>query len=164
MRVIFSEKGYTFILIVMITIGLVTGIIIMSREIPKEETITNHLVNNYTNEFSRISVKEKDETIIKNFQESFITYIRANNHDVELCSIFADNNYYYVSNHLKKDCNFMVDGEIRGEIIENGSITKIERFINDTNIYLCNCEYKNLDSYYINIYDSKNRIIKKNTR
>lgn len=159
----FSQKGYAFIMIVMITMGLISATIILSRNLPKQETITKDLVNNYNIEFSEISRLDKNTTIINNFQISFINFVNAQNHNLKLCSIFADEENYYVSNYLGKDCMFVID-DVNKQMVSNNSTTKIDRFINETNIYLCNCEYKNFDSYYINLYDSKNQIIKKNMR
>ncbi len=150
-------------MIVMITIGLITTIIILSTSLPKEDKITENIITNYENEFSRISREDKNTTFIDAFQNSFVNFINAQNHNTKLCTIFADEDHYYVSNYLGKDCMFRVNDENR-QIVYNNSTTKIDRFINETNIYLCNCEYKNFDSYYIMIYDSKNQIIKKNTR
>ncbi len=160
---IMSSKGYMFIIIVMITIGLISGIIIITRSLPKNDSIIEDLVKNYEQEFSRFSITDVNEETTDAFQKSFIYFIKARNHDIEVCSIFADNDYYYVSNYLDEDCDFYVNDVNISTIVRN-STQKIDRFINDTNIYLCNCEYKNIDSYYIKINDSKNQIIKKNTR
>ncbi len=150
-------------MIVMITMGLISATIILARNLPKQETITKDLANNYNIEFSKISTLDKNTTFINNFQKSFINFAKAQNHEIKLCSIFADDNSYYVSNYLGEDCVFVVN-DVNKQIVYNNSTIKIDRFINETNIYLCNCEYKNFDSYYINLYDSKNQIIKKNMR
>jgi hypothetical protein len=159
----FSEKGYAFIIIVMITIGLISGVILMSNNITQQEDKTKELLRNYEIEFSKISTQDINEETISNFAESFVDFINAQSYDVEFCSIFADDEYYYVSNYLGKSCIFYVNDVNKAEI-NNNNTEKIDIFINDTNIYLCNCEYNNYNSYYIKIYDSKNQIIKKNMR
>ncbi|HOW29495.1 MAG TPA: hypothetical protein PK685_02375 [archaeon] len=158
------KKGFTYIITVMILIISITGIILINRP---NKTITNHnaqqLINNYQEEFLVFSLNDvADENTITSYNTSFSNYVNSYNYNIELCNIIESEEYIYFSNFTGNDCDLYIDEDVNQTINDKTTI-RIDRFINNTNIYLCNCNYqRGKNSYYINIYNEDIKIIYEN--
>ena len=158
------KKGFTYIITVMILIISITGIILINRP---NKTITNHnaqqLINNYQEEFLVFSLNDvADENTITSYNTNFSNYVNSYNYNIELCNIIESEEYIYFSNFTGNDCDLYIDEDVNQTINDKTTI-RIDRFINNTNIYLCNCNYqRGKNSYYINIYNEDIKIIYEN--
>lgn len=156
------EKGFTYIITTMILIMLITGIILINK--PNKQPIVQtpyFLVKNYEIEFNYLNQGSVDENIINTFNLNFLNYINSYNYSAEFCNIIDTKNHIYFSNFTGTDCNLMI-GEDVNQTVSNQSTIKIDRFINDMNIYLCSCNYLRENSYYIDIYNENLKLIYKN--
>ncbi len=158
------KKGFTYIITTMILILLITGILVINKptKLPKVST-QQFLSKNYQIEFSKLCAKSNiDENTIDAFNTVFLNYISSYNYDVKMCNIIEKETSIYLSNYTGEPCDLVVDGVVL-QTINDKTTKKIDRFINNMNIYLCNCEYKTgRNIYYINIYNNNVRTIYKN--
>lgn len=158
------KKGFTYIITTMILIMLITGIILINRpnKTPIKET-PQLLVKNYEIEFNVFSsTSNLDENVIDAFNLNFSNYINSYNFSTEICTIIEDANYIYFSNYTGNNCDLLI-GEDVNQTLSDKSTVKIDRFINNMSVYLCNCNYvREKNSYYINIYDEDIKIINEN--
>jgi len=158
------KKGFTYIITVMILIISITGIILINRP---NKIIINHnaqqLINNYQEEFLVFSLNDvADENTITSYNTNFSNYVNSYNYNIELCNIIESEEYIYFSNFTGNDCDLYIDEDVNQTINDKTTI-RIDRFINNTNIYLCNCNYqRGKNSYYINIYNEDIKIIYEN--
>jgi len=157
------KKGFTYIITTMILIVIISSIIIINAT--TTTTISKHpifLSENYENEFLILNQNNVNENRINTFNSSFIEYINSYNLDVELCNIIDDGNNLYFSNYTGNTCALIIDGKIDQEINNNTTI-KRDRFINEMNIYLCNCNYYvGENKYHISISGEYLKIVKEN--
>jgi hypothetical protein len=160
-----SKKAFMFIITTLIIISLISLLIINIRTIPNNSKLINNLSENYISEFL---ILNKDNNLniqkIDNFNNSFLKFINSHNYNVKICNIIKNNNDIYISNYLGEDCNLFIAEDLN-RTINNNSTIKIDNFINNMPIYLCNCTYINYNNvYYIDIYNYNNQIINKNMR
>lgn len=157
------KKGFTFIITTMVIILLISGILIFNNQKKETNQKAPYLAKNYENEFLFFSKQENlDENKINNFNLSFKKYFNSYNYSVNLCSIIETEEYLYISNFYQEPCKLIINGEEEGEIGKD-STYKIDRFINDTSIYLCSCNYKTgYNSFYLDIYNKKIKLIYRN--
>lgn len=147
----------------MIIIIFISGLVIISNTSPKVKTKTvNAIAKNYETEL--IYAINNDPTVqnINNLNKNFITFINSNNFDAKICNILKNSQELILSNFMNKDCNLMINGDLN-QIISNNTTIAIDIFINDMNIYLCNCYYEGEKNvYYLDIYNESSETIFKN--
>jgi len=157
------KKGFTYIITTMIIIILITGVVIMSNTNQKSKTKTvSYIAKNYETEFIYKISEIPTIQDINQFNYNFIKFINSNNYDAKICNIIKTSESTILSNFTDIDCNLMINGDYNQTISKNTTIS-IDTFINDTNIYLCNCYNvgeKNI--YYIDIYNENSKTIFKN--
>jgi len=159
-------KGFTYIIIVAIIVIFITMLLLLVKpnDIINDQPKT--LADNYKIELSfLIDNGISDENDINNFNNSLINYIQSHNYNAKICNIIDDRNQYiYVSNYLGENCGLYINS-VMNQTVDDKESVRIDRFINDMNIYLCNCNLRHTDgynvAYYINIYNSKASIINK---
>ncbi len=157
------KKGFTYIITTMIIIILISSIFIIFNPVKKTvNTTPNILAKNYEIEFLKLSSSNPTIQDINNLNYGFKKFTNSNNYDVKICSIVENQTSIILSNYTSENCNLVIDGMFSGVVYDNSTVT-IDRFINNTNIYLCSCYYaggKNV--YYIDIYNENSKTILKN--
>lgn len=158
------NKGFTYLVTTILLIILISGIVIISNYNANKSKINpaTILAKNYENEL--IALLESEPTIedINLFNFNFKKFINSNNYDSKLCNIITTKNGIIASNFMEQDCNLMINGDNNRTITGNSTVG-IDIFINDTNIYLCSCNYEvGKNNYYLDIYNESSKIIYKN--
>ena len=158
-----QEKGFTYIITTMIIIILITGLVLINN--PEKKVINTTpkiLAKNYEIEFLNLTTTSTNAEDLNNLNKRFEKFVNSNNYNASICSIVETEDYIYLSNFTGEDCQMIINGEENQLINDNTTVT-IDRFINNTNIYLCSCYYvsgKNI--YYIDIYNENSKTILKN--
>jgi hypothetical protein len=93
-----NEKGFTYIIIVLIIMLFTTSLFLIARNINYSESKTDRIVNNYVNEINFLIKDNFDENTLASFNNSFKDYIIANNYHSKSCSIIYDGNFVYLTN------------------------------------------------------------------
>lgn len=157
------NKGFTYIITTMLIVILISGVVMIIKYNNRSSSNpVATLAKNYENEF--LSILENDASVedINLFNYRFKKFINSNNYDARICNLITTKNGLIVSNFMDQNCDLMINGENRQTITENTTILT-DIFINDTNIYLCNCYYKAGENiYYIDIYNENSKTIFKN--
>ena len=154
-----NTKGFTYVIVTIILIMSISGLLILNNQ-NQTDQIDNQqevLANNFSYEFNVISNGETSIEKIDEKLNNLYNYIKSHSQNIKFCTIIEDENNLYFSNYLGESCNLIVDDEINQEVPDKTTI-KTDRFINNTNIYLCNCTYIDISGYYLNIYNNKNQI------
>lgn len=147
----------------MVIIIVISGIFIInntSSKLPNNQA--KYIAKNYEVEYLAIITNNLTQENIDNFNHNFKKFINSSNYDSEICSISETEEDIYISNYMGKNCNLTINGDFNQIVYDNDTIV-IDRFINNTNIYLCSCSYvSGKNSYYINIYNDDSKTILKN--
>ncbi|HOZ35478.1 MAG TPA: hypothetical protein PLK55_00645 [archaeon] len=158
------KKGFTYIVTTMLLIILISGVVIVSNYNAPGNKINPVaiLAKNYENEFLNILNSGSSVEDINQFNYRFKKFINSNNYDSKLCNLITTENGIIASNFMDQNCDLMINGVSNQTITENNTIIT-DIFINDTNIYLCNCYYKAGENiYYIDIYNENSKTTFKN--
>ncbi len=157
------NKGFTYIITVMILIMLITSLILINRPNKQPSNNASFISKNYEIEFLYLSSSNVlDENKINSFNSNYLNHINSYNYSAEICNIIETEDYIFFSNFTGESCDLVIDDEV-SQVVNDKTTTKIDRFINNMNIYLCSCNYeKGKNSYYLDIYNEDIRIINKN--
>jgi hypothetical protein len=161
-----KQHGFTYIIIVTFIAVFLTALLLLIKPFNNIDCTPQVLSDNYKNELTTlIGTGINNISDINEFNNSFKNYIQSHNYNVKLCNIIDDRNQYiYISNYLGESCGLYVNSVMMQTLDDRNSI-RIDRFINDMNIYLCNCNLRHTDGYssiyYIDVYSSKTNIINK---
>jgi len=148
-----NKKGFTYIIIVVILISLITVLVLLIKEPLKIEKNAPKLTENYIQELNYLLDSNYTLTDINNFNANFYDYIRAHNFEIKLCTLIENGTKVYISNYT---------GEIQ-KGVEHKQTIEILREQNPGNLSISNCvlDY-NSDikiSYYIEIRNQKTKNI-----
>ena len=156
-----KNKGFTYIIVSIIIIISISALLIINKQgviENKTDKKQEYLAKNFVNEFEIISNQELETNDLNNKLNNIFDFIKSHGQNVKFCTIIHDDNNLYFSNYTGEPCNLIIDDEIIQEISHKTTI-QTDRFINNTNIYLCNCIYTDISVYYLSIYDNENQII-----
>lgn len=157
-----KKKGFTFIIMTTIFISFITLLFILNTPIPTIENDSGRIAKNYIQELSRFS-KESNYEDINSYNNYMDSFARAHNNTLHACNIIDDQEEkIIISNFLGEDCTLYIDGE-ETDTISSQSIER-DRFINDTNIYLCYCNIlkSGTKSYYVSVQGPHSRTVYNN--
>jgi len=140
-----ANKGFTYIIIVVIVISFITALFLLFKPEPFTEYTSNKLSENYKNELKYLVDSNITITTLDNLNSEAYDFIRAHNFGAKICTIISDGDVIYVSNYT---------GETEKEI-PNGITISVTKTLNPNNMSLGNCSVDvNSDtkiSYYIEI-------------
>jgi len=146
-----NEKGFTYIIIVVILISLITVLVLLIRDSPHIETISYNLTDNYKNELNYLLSSSFTTTDLNNFNSEFYNFTRSHNYEASICTIIDNGDYIYISNYT---------GETK-KGINNKDTIQINRTDNPGDISLGNCvvDYNSEQkvSYYLEITNEKSK-------
>lgn len=160
-NVMLKNKGFTYIIVSIIIIISISALLIINKQgfsENKTDKKQEFLIDNFINEFEVLSNQDLESNDVNNKLEKLFDFIKSHGQNVKFCTIIQDDNYMYFSNYTGESCNLVIDDEIIQEISHKTTI-QTDRFINNTNIYLCNCIYTDISGYFLSIYDNENQII-----
>lgn len=154
------SKGFTYIIVTIILIMSISGVLILNnqRQVSQTDYKQEMLASNFSNEFDIILNSALSEEEIDTKLLSMYNYIKSHSQNVKFCTILEDENSFYFSNYTGDNCDLVKDDEVIGQVMDKTTL-KTDRFINNTNIYLCNCTYIDISGYYLKIYNNKDQII-----
>jgi hypothetical protein len=154
-----KSKGFTYIIVTIILIMSITGVLILNnqKQVSQTDYKQEMLASNFNNEFEVLLNSDLSEETIDEKLLNIYNYIKSHSQEVKFCTIIEDENCFYFSNYTGNTCNLIKDEEIINQVANKNTL-KTDRFINNTNIYLCNCTYIDISGYYLNIYNNKNQI------
>lgn len=158
------KKGFTYIVTTMLLIILISGVVIVSNYNTnrKKTNPVTILAKNYENELLNILDSGSSVEDVNQLNYAFKKFINSNNYDAKLCNLITTGNGLIASNFMDQNCDLIINGDINQTITENETIIT-DMFINDTNIYLCNCYYRAGENiYYIDIYNENSKTTFKN--
>jgi len=147
----------------MIIIILISGVYLISYSTNNSKSNPSKtLAKNYEIEFLNLSQNNPTPQDINGLNYYFKKFINSNNFDSKICNILESGEHIILSNYTDSSCNILINGDNNGTLAQN-STTTIDRFINNTNIYLCSCYYESgKNIYYIDIYNENSKTILKN--
>ena len=147
----------------MIIIILISGIYLISYSNNNvRDSPSKILAKNYEIEFLNLSQNNPTSQDINSANYYFKRFINSNNFDSKICNILETSDLIILSNYTDASCSIIINGDNNGTLAQN-STTTIDRFINNTNIYLCSCYYESgKNIYYIDIYNENSKTILKN--
>lgn len=150
-----NNKGFTYIIIVIIMMIFITMLFVLSRSVIYKENKSEALMNNYKNELTYLIENDINESSLDLLNSSFKEFIISNNYNIKICDIFYNGSVYYLSNY--QDSNYDL-------INDKTTITVLKEDVNET-ITFGECDFNTLNNinlnYYLEIYNDQERRIYK---
>ncbi|MDD3178659.1 MAG: hypothetical protein PHR26_04020 [Candidatus ainarchaeum sp.] len=149
-----KENGFAYIFVAVIIIMLITAMLLLEKPIYIKEYKINHLIENYKSEITYFLENDFNEEDLNNFNYNFYNFIKSHNYKIKLCTII-NSDKIYLSNYLGEE-----DIQIGNK--NTISLAKQEKDYNILN--KCDLDYNSYQniSYYIEIYNTEEKIIEKN--
>jgi len=143
-----NNKGFTYIIIVVIIISFITALFLLFRSEPISDYSSNKLSENYKNELKFLMDSNITTTTLDNFNSQAYDFIRSHNYEVNICTIISGDDLIFVSNYTGKT----------EKGVPNKITISVTKALNPHNISIGNCSVDvNSDiktSYYIEIRES----------
>lgn len=150
-----KQKGFTYIVIAVILITLVTTMLLVQPSNKYSENNMGYLITNYKTELNFFLENNFTTVDLNTFNYNFYNYIKSHNYNIKICTIIDYENNIYLSNFL---------GEDFSELVDKNTISQ-SKLSQDYNISdKCIMDYNSSQTinYYIEIYNDTEKIVEKN--
>ena len=147
-NIIKNKKGFTYIITVTVIISLIAFMFILFKPIPKTNSNTDNLIDNYKQELVSLTITGADETDFNTFTNNFYNYVISQNYTIKLCNIIdMGNTQILLVNYLGQDYSGT----------SNNSYSLVAKTTDlDVNLGDCMLDYNSSDKikYFIEISDN----------